>query len=99
MKYIDWYYERTHNKGTGKNTQDKKYSGYRYWKDLVTETQYYISDTNYNRIYKTGKEMLETYKRNNDLKAIEDIFTIQAEKQTWICFQICRMFQTRPKLQ
>ena len=74
MKYIDWYYERTHNKGTGKNTQDKKYSGYRYWKDLVTETQYYISDTNYNRIYKTGKEMLETYKRNNDLKAIEDIF-------------------------
>ena len=74
MKYIDWYYERTHNKGTGKNTQDKKYSGYRYWKDLVTETQYYISDTNYNLIYKTGKEMLETYKRNNDLKAIEDIF-------------------------
>jgi len=44
MKYIDWYCEKTQSKNTAKKTQDQKHSGFRYWKDLVTETQYYISD-------------------------------------------------------
>ena len=74
MKYIDWYCEKTQNKNTAKKTQDQKHSGFRYWEDLVTETKYYISDTDYDRIYQTGKEMLDKHIANNNLEAIEEIF-------------------------
>lgn len=74
MKYIDWYCEKTQSKNTAKKTQDQKHSGFRYWKDLVTETQYYISDTDYDQIYQTGKEMLDKHIANNNLEAIEGIF-------------------------
>ena len=74
MKYIDWYCEKTQSKNTATKTQDQKHSGFRYWEDLVTETQYYISDTDYDRIYQTGKEMLDKHIANNNLEAIEEIF-------------------------
>lgn len=73
MKYIDWYGERTQNKKVEKKYQSQKRSGYRYWEDLITGTQYYISDADYNRIYTVGREKLDKYRTNNDLKAIEKI--------------------------
>ncbi len=74
MNYIDWYHEKIHTEDTQKSIHPQKFPGYRYWEDLITETQYYISDADYGRIYEAGKEALEEHRSQNDVKAIEDIF-------------------------
>lgn len=70
MLYVDWYYEKI---GKKKVFEEKK-DNYKYWEDLVTQTQYCISDADFERIYKAGKEELIRYLKKDDMEAIEDFF-------------------------
>lgn len=71
VKYIDWYCERA--KGE-KNIVKEGRSDYKYWKDLITETGYCISERDYKRIKKSGEELLEQYRKEKNLEAIEQLF-------------------------
>lgn len=70
MPYIDWYYEK---KGEERSFREKR-DNYKYWEDLVTQTQYCISTEDYERICKAGKTEIMKYLEKDNLEAIEDFF-------------------------
>lgn len=73
MLYIDWYYEK---KGEERSFKEKR-DNYKYWEDLVTQTQYCISNEDFERIYEVGKSEIMKYLERDSLeaiKAIEDFF-------------------------
>lgn len=69
MLYVDWYYEK---KGEKKVFKEKK-DNYKYWEDLVTQTQYCISNEDFDRIYDAGKREILNYLEKNNLEALEAI--------------------------
>ena len=71
MGYVGWCFEKT---GKGEETQAKKEDAFYYWQDLVTNTQYFISIEDYNRIYAAGKEELAQCWEGDDLKGMEEVF-------------------------
>jgi len=71
MAYIDWYSEKAKKE---KKIFEKRQEGYKEWVDLVTGTQYCISEADYNRIYKTGQEKLEQLLQDQNLKEMEQLF-------------------------
>lgn len=77
MNYIDWYLEK---KEKNICSLAKEIKDYKDWEDLVTETQYAISNDDYDRIYKVGKEKLQKYLKEEKLEAIEQLF-YQPEKE------------------
>lgn len=71
MNYIDWYLEKKEKKIC---VLAKETKGYIDWEDLVTETHYAISNDDYNRIFKAGKEKIRKYLIEDNLEAIEQLF-------------------------
>lgn len=70
--YIDWYSEKMEKQ---KKSLGSVPSSYKIWKDLVTETQYFISDEMYNHIYAIGIEKIKQYKKQGNLEALEQFFS------------------------
>lgn len=71
MGYVGWCFEKA---GKGEETQAQKEDAFYYWQDLVTNTQYFISIEDYNRIYAAGKEKLAKCWEADDLKGMEGVF-------------------------
>ena len=67
MIYIDWYSEKIAKR---RRFLESLPSDYKKWKDLVTETQYFISDEMYNHIHAIGIEKIEQYKKQDNLEAL-----------------------------
>lgn len=71
MKGIDWYHEKI----TGKiKFFENGNGGYRNWEDLITGTNYCISESDYQRIYMAGKEKLQKLQQENKLEEMEQLF-------------------------
>lgn len=81
--YIDWYSEKMEKQ---KKSLGSVPSSYKIWKDLVTETQYFISDEMYNHIYAIGIEKIKQYKKQGNLEALEQFFFNNKENDESILF-------------
>ncbi len=83
MIYIDWYSEKIAKR---RRFLESLPSDYKKWKDLVTETQYFISDEMYNHIHAIGIEKIEQYKKQDNLEALEQFFFNNKENNESILF-------------